>query len=68
MQISYKPLWHTLLEKGMSKGLAQGKTIERANFIYAMYKKGIELSEIASTANMSIDKVKKIISSKNKTA
>ena len=37
---------------------------ERANFVFAMYKKGIELSEIASIANISIDKVKKIISSK----
>ena len=37
---------------------------EIANFVFAMYKKGIELSEIASIANISIDKVKKIISSK----
>ena len=47
-------------QRGMSKGLSQG----RAELIYAMYKKGIDISEIASIANMSIDKVKKILSSK----
>ena len=56
------------MKKGISKGRLEGEKNAQANFIFAMYKKGIELSEIASIANMSIDKVEKIISSRNKTA
>ena len=51
-------------KEGLSKGRTEGRNQERVNFIVAMYKKGINISEIASIANMSIDKVKKIISSK----
>ncbi len=51
-------------QEGLSKGRIEGEKKAQANFITAMYKKGIAISEIASIANMSIDKVKKIISSK----
>ena len=55
-------------QEGRLEGRLEGRNQERASFVVAMYKKGIELSEIASIANISIDKVKKIIASKNKTA
>ena len=39
---------------------------ERADFIYAMFKDGISIEQIARISNISFAKVKKIISSKTK--
>ena len=54
------------MKKVMSKGLAQGKTIERANFICAMFKDGLSIEQIARISNISVVKVKKIIASKTR--
>ena len=56
------------VEVAKQQGKQEGRNEERVNFIVAMYKKGIDISEIASIANISINKVKKIISSKTKIA
>ena len=53
-------------QEGISKGLVQGKTIERANFICAMFKDGLSIEQIARISNISVVKVKKIIASKTR--
>ena len=54
------------MKKGISKGLAQGRNQEREDFIYAMFKDGLSIEQISRIANISIDKVKKIIASKTR--
>ena len=62
------------MEKGMSKGLAQGRqeglskgrALEKADFIRAMFKDGLAIEQIARISNISVSKVKKIISFKSK--
>ncbi len=55
-------------QEGMKKGLSQGKIQEQANLVYAMFKDGLSIEQIARISCMSIDKVNKIIRSKTKIA
>ena len=53
-------------QEGMKKGISKGKDQEQANLVYAMFKDGISIEQIARISHISISKVNKIISSKSK--
>ena len=53
-------------QEGLSKGRTEGTLKTQAKLVYAMFKDGLPIEQIARISNISIDKVKKILSSKVK--
>ncbi len=51
-------------EEGIEKGIEKGIEETQVNFIQSMYNNGISIDQISTIANISIDKVKEIISNK----
>ncbi len=56
----------SVIDEKVEVAKQEGRNEERADFIYAMFKDGISIEQIARISNISFAKVKKIISSKTK--
>ncbi len=52
-----------VFERGIEKGIEQGKLVENLKLILNMYKEGFDVQQIAKIADKTVDEVKEIIAS-----